>query len=193
MTSAVRTCSRRGGFTLIEIIMVLAIASILMGGAVAVMVFSSDERALRSASGEIELLAKRARTIAILQQTPYALEFRPDSVRLLPLAEAGQNEKKTALGHTIGGERVEMAAPGANGPVHDRFNLDPKLTTFIRRWNTQEWLPMSERIVHVWRFDPDGLCEPVSVRITLGGNLMETTYHPLTGTIRDNDTVLEVK
>ncbi|MEI6676723.1 MAG: prepilin-type N-terminal cleavage/methylation domain-containing protein [Verrucomicrobiota bacterium] len=193
MTSAVRTCSLRGGFTLIEIIMVLAIASILMGGAVAVMVFSSDERALRASSGEIELLAKRARTIAILQQTPYALEFRLDSVRLLPLAEAGQDEKKTALGHTIGGARVEMKAPGASGPVHARYNVDPQQVVFVRRWNTQEWLPMSERIVHVWRFDPDGLCEPLSVRVTHGTNLIENTYHPLTATIRDNETVLEVK
>jgi len=141
--------------------MVLAIASILMGGAVAVMVFSSDERALRASSGEIELLAKRARTIAILQ--------------------------------TIGGERVELKAPGASGPVHARYNVDPQQPVFVRRWNTQEWLPMSERIVHVWRFDPDGLCEPLSVRVTHGTNLIENTYHPLTATIRDSETVLEVK
>ena len=191
MTLAVRTCRRRRGFTLIEIVMVLAIASILMGGAVAIMVFSTDERDLRNASGEIELLAKRARTISILQQTPYALEFRPGIVRLLPLAEAGQDEKKTALGNPIGGQRVEMAAPGAAGPVHDQIALGGDMNSFIRRWNTEEWLPMSDRIVHVWRFDPDGLCEPVSVRITMGTNYIEDTYHPLTATIRD--TVLEVK
>ena len=42
--------------------MVLAIASIVMGGAVGMMIYSSDERALSRASGDIELLAKRART-----------------------------------------------------------------------------------------------------------------------------------
>ena len=47
-----------------------------MGGAIGMMVYSSDERVLRDASGEIEMLAKRARTTAILNQTPYALEFR---------------------------------------------------------------------------------------------------------------------
>ena len=57
-----------------------------MGGAVGMMIYSSDERVLRNASGEIELLAKRARTTAILQQTPYALEFREGIVRLMPLA-----------------------------------------------------------------------------------------------------------
>ena len=191
MTSAARICNRRKGFTVIEIVTVLAIAAILMGGAVAIMVFSTDERDLRNASGEIELLAKRARTVSILQQTPYALEFRPGIVRLLPLAEAGQDEKKTLGGRSIGGERVQVEAPGAPGPIHDQITFDPKMATFIRRWNTEEWLPMSVRIVHVWRFDPDGLCEPVSVRITMGANFIEDTYHPLTATIRD--TVLEVK
>ena len=91
MISAVRTLNNRSpGFTLLEIVIVLAIAALMMGGAVGLMVYSSDERVLRNSSGEIEVLAKRARTTAILLQTPYALEFRERVVRLLPLAEAGQ-------------------------------------------------------------------------------------------------------
>lgn len=187
MISAVRTCDRHRGFTLIEIVMVLAISAMLLGGAVALMVFRTDERALRNAAGEIELLAKRARTIAILHQTPYALEFRPGSVRLLPLAEAGQDETKTALGQTIGGEKVETD----DGSVHDAYTLDGDMACFVRRWNSADWLPMSDRIIHVWRFDPDGLCEPVSVRLSVGPNFIETTFHPLTATVCD--TVLEVK
>jgi prepilin-type N-terminal cleavage/methylation domain-containing protein len=190
MTSAAKTRNRaQEGFSLIEIVMVLAIAAILLGGAVALMVFSSDERALRDVSGQVELLAKRARTVAILQQTPYALEFRPGIVRLLPLAEAGQQEEKTALGQTVGGERVVAAGP--NGPVHDQISLDPSMASFVRRWNAEEWLPMSDRIIHVWRFDPDGLCEPLGVRLTIGSNYIEDTYHPLTATI--HDTAMEVK
>jgi prepilin-type N-terminal cleavage/methylation domain-containing protein len=189
MTLTARTSSKRSGFTLIEIVMVLAIASMLLGGAVAVMVFSSDERELRDTSGQIELLAKRARTIAILQQTPYAIEFRPGIIRLLPLAEAGQEEKKTALGQTVGGEKVEFDDP--NGPVRNELTLGAGIASFIRRWNTEEWLPMSDRIIHIWRFDPDGLCEPLGVRFTIGRNYIEDTYHPLTAAIRE--TAMEVK
>jgi len=191
-TSAARICtSRRRGFTLIEIVMVLAIAAVLIGGAVSVMVFSSDERPLRDVSGQIELLAKRARTIAILQQIPYALEFRPGVVRLLPFAEAGQDDQKTLGGHSIGGDKVIMPSFGAITPVRDQLNLDPKMASFVRRWNTVEWLPMSDHFAHVWRFDPDGLCEPLGVRINIGSNYIEDTYHPLTAAICD--TALEVK
>ncbi|MEI7912404.1 MAG: prepilin-type N-terminal cleavage/methylation domain-containing protein [Verrucomicrobiota bacterium] len=192
MTSAARTStSQHHGFTLIEIVMVLAIAAVLIGGAVGVMVFSSDERDLRNASGQVELFAKRARTIAILQQIPYALEFRPGVVRLLPFAEAGQDEEKTVGGHTIGGDKVVLPSTGAVSPVHDQVTLDPKMASFVRRWNTEEWIPMSDKFVQVWRFDPDGLCEPLGVRINLGSNYIEDTYHPLTAAICD--TALEVR
>src|SRR6478752_6594950 len=94
MISAAKTNKSPRGFSLLEIVIVLAIIAVILGSAVGLMVFSSDERVLRNTSGEIELLAKRARTIAILHQTPYALEFREGIVRLLPLAQAGMDLKK---------------------------------------------------------------------------------------------------
>jgi type II secretion system protein H len=181
MISAARTTRQANGFTLIEIVVVLAIAAVIMGGAVGMMIYSSDERTLRDASGEIELLAKRARTTAILQQTPYALEFREGIVRLMPLAQAGRVEKKTAGGHRIGGEPVED-----EGGERWELPLENGMQVSIRRWNSAELLPAVKDAVHVWRFDPDGLCEPISVRLTLEKSWSEDTYHPLTATIRDS-------
>jgi prepilin-type N-terminal cleavage/methylation domain-containing protein len=179
MTSAARTPDFRSGFTLIEIVMVLAIAAIVTGGAITMMVFSSDERALKNASGEVELLAKRARTISILKQTPYALEFRLGKIRMLPLAQAGADETFTALGNTIGGQEVGAVEP-------EVFTLPENMAVLLRRWNSDQWLPMRENSVHIWRFDPDGLCEPVSVRFVMEDSWAEDAYHPLTATIADS-------
>lgn len=178
MISAVRTTKPRRGFTLIEIVMVLAIAAIVMGGAVGLMIFSSDERVLRNASGEIELMAKRARTIAILHQTPYALEFREGVVRLLPLAQAGVSEKKNRL--------ADPQPVTENSDENRQLNLDGGMAVLVRHWNSDAWLSTVKNTVHVWRFDPDGLCEPISVRLTLGKSWAEDTYHPLTATIRES-------
>jgi hypothetical protein len=167
--------------------MVLVIASIVMGGAVGLMVFSSDERVLRNASGEVELLAKRARTTAILLQTPYALEFREGIVKLMPLAEAGRVEKRTVGGHRIGGEKVEEEGGGERW----EYQLEDGMEVFVRRWNSSEWLPTRKDAVHVWRFDPTGLCEPISVRLALEKSWAEDTYHPLTATVREN--LLEIR
>lgn len=161
--------------------MVLAIAAVIMGGAVGLMVYSSDERVLRDASGEIEMLAKRARTTAILQQTPYALEFREGIVRLMPLAEAGRDQEKTAGGHNIGGDEVEQS----DGNRWE-LQLESGIEVFLRRWNSAEWLPTRKNTVHVWRFDPDGLSEPLSVKLTLDKSWSEDTYHPLTASIRES-------
>ena len=86
-----------------------------------------------------------------------------------------------------------MPRAGAASPVHDQLSLDGKMASFVRRWNTVEWLPMNDRCVHVWRFDPDGLCEPMSVRLSLGRNYIEDTYHPLTASIDPDQTVMEVR
>lgn len=175
MILAARTTKPRRGFTLIEIVMVLAIAAIVMGGAVGLMVSSSDERVLRNLSGEIELLAKRARTIAILNQTPYALEFREGVVRLLPLAQAAMDLKKGEL-------EMETVSSDSSRQV----NLENGVEISIRRWNSDQWFSTAKKSVHVWRFDPDGLCEPITIRITLDKSWSEDTYHPLTATISDS-------
>ena len=68
MTLAARIRSRGSlGFTLLEIVIALAIAALIVGGALGVMAHSSDECALRGASSEIEamgILGKLERCMA---------------------------------------------------------------------------------------------------------------------------------
>jgi prepilin-type N-terminal cleavage/methylation domain-containing protein len=180
MTSAARTTDHARGFTLLEIVMVLGIAAMVMGGAVGLMIYSSDERTLRDASTQIEMLAKRARTISILQQTPYALEFRPGIVRLMPLAMAGADEKTAAADRRLLDDEAQALADDR------QVVLDQGMEISIRRWNSDKWFPTGKNTVHVWRFDPDGLCEPVSIRLNIAKSWSEDTYHPLTATIRDS-------
>lgn len=181
MISAVKTSKLRGGFTLIEIVMVLALAAIMMGSAIGLVVYSSDERALRKASGEIELMAKQARTMAILHQTPYALEFREGIVRLMPFANAGLDESKFSKKRLI--EPTQESA----GPSENReFKMDDDMAVLVRRWNSEDWHTTLKNTFHVWRFDPDGLCEPISIRLNYKGSWIENTFHPLTAIISDS-------
>jgi hypothetical protein len=159
--------------------MVLAIAAVVMGGAVGLMIYSSDERTLRDASGEIELLAKRARTTAILQQTSYALEFRQGIVKLLPLALAGADQRKLVAGRHRSDTEVTV-------DDDQQVILKDDMNIGIKRWNSDAWLTTGKNSVHIWRFDPDGLCEPISVRLSLDKSWSEDVYHPLTATIRDS-------
>lgn len=173
-----------GGFTLLEITIVLVIAAMLAGGAIGVMLYSSAERQLRRAGVEIEILAKRARTTAMVHQTPYALVFVPGQVSMMPLAEAGVSvvQQLSQSSTDLEGDAV---AAGHVAPVRCSYFLDGNMTLFLRRWGGGGLLPMSTHASQVWRFDPNGLCEPVTVRLQLGNNWLEESFHPLTAGVRE--------
>lgn len=143
------------------------------------MIINSDDRIMRDSSGKVELLAKRARASAILQQIPYALELRPGGiVRLMPFALAGRDEKTTAGGHSIGGDEEEKPYG-----TYDEIALDPDITVQLRRWNAEQFLTPQDDLPLVWRFNPDGLCEPITLRYTIDESWQEDTFHPLTAAI----------
>lgn len=171
MISAARMNNSRRGFTLLEIVIVLALAAVLMGGAVSIMVYSSSERTLRNAAGEIELLAKQARTSAILHQTSYALEFRQGIVRLIPLAQAAADSLDAMKS---GDDTTPAAGKKLQAVLQDGIGLQ------IRRWNSNDWVSIVKDDADIWRFDPDGLCEPISIHLSYKDSWIEETFHPLT-------------
>ncbi len=188
---AVNTPSRgvaSRGFTLLEIVIVLAVSALIIGGAITTVILSSAERKLKNASSEIELLAKRARTAAILHQTPYAIRFHPGSIAVLPLAETNDLNRTTALGNEIGGTESEQTS---RPTLHDSIEIDPDILLTIRHWNATDFTTPTEVQAPIWRFDPDGLSEPLTVRLTIDDSYAQDTYHPLTATITDSE--LEAK
>jgi prepilin-type N-terminal cleavage/methylation domain-containing protein len=179
------------GFTLIEIVMVLLIAAMVTAGAIGAMIYSSDERALKRASGEIELLARRARTIAQLQQTPYALEFVGQEVHLLPYSEALQDPAQRISQQEWDARKAEQQANGQAQsrffPLHSSWVADPDMSLSLKHWASDTWIPLSDRTRQIWRFEPDGLCEPISLKIDRGKSHVTSDFHPLTATVRDSE------
>jgi prepilin-type N-terminal cleavage/methylation domain-containing protein len=191
MTSAARIRGKAAvarGFTLLEIVIVMLVIALIGGGAMGMMVLSRDERVLSDASGEVGLLAKRARTLAALQQRPYALEFHENRVTLMPLAEAvlepGQREAAAAA-FQAGQENAPEGQANRFSSVHATWEAGEEMQVFIRRWASDTWVPVSAENREVWRFDVEGTCEPVGVRFQLGKSWEEAEFHPLTASVRD--------
>ena len=177
----------RQGFTLIEIVLVLALIALMIGGALGYMVISDDERVLSRSSVEVEVLAKRARALAALQQRPYALEFYEQTVSLMPLAEAmiDSRDRENALARQE--EMAAESAAPASGftPVRASWTVDENVRMFVRRWASDTWLPVDIKSRHVWRFVPVGFCEPIGVWFQAEKSWLEAEFNPLTGGIRD--------
>ena len=185
-----RTCSQRPsqGFTLIEIVLVLTLIALMVGGALGLMIASDDERVLNRSSVEIEVLAKRARALAALQQRPYALEFNEQTVSLMPLAEAliepRDREKALKRQEEMHAEAAAAPTSGFN-PVHASWTVHEDVRMFVRRWASDAWLPVDTKSRHVWRFEPEGFCEPIGVRFQMERSWLEAEFNPLTGGIRE--------
>ncbi len=190
MTSAPRTLRARGlrgGFTLLEIVIVIAILAVMAGGTVGFLVMNASTRRLQRAATEVESMAKRARAVAMLRRTPYALYFCNGTVRMGPLAEAGVVDPDELA-------ELDEAGGGRGGAVRGEFQADDGMVIGARRWGSDDWLVFDdERTWLVWRFDPDGLCEPITVRFEVddGRSWLSQEYHPLTAAVRDGEMVAQ--
>jgi len=182
MTSTARKISEaKSGFTLLEIVIVLVISAIILGGAIGLMTFSSDEYALKKASREVESMAKRARATAILKQIPYALEFSAGMVRMMPLSEAMDEEllKAQDLEREFEDGNTNSAA------VHWELSLDNGMQSRLRRWDSDSWVVMEDGERQLWRFDPDGLCEPITLELWLEDGRIAMEFNPLSAAINE--------
>ncbi len=183
MISAARKTSDRrpAGFTLLELVVVLALAMMVISGAAGMMYFNRDEARLNDAIGEVEILAKRARTLATLQQRPYALEFTQNQVNLLPFAQAliEPNDREGV---------VEMSGDISQPPVTASFAVEEDFRLLVRRWATRSWDLVERQDRQIWRFDPQGICEPVGVRLEMeNGNWIAVLFHPLTASVTETE------
>jgi prepilin-type N-terminal cleavage/methylation domain-containing protein len=186
-TISQRTVSRRlaRGFTLLEMVIVLALIGLAMGGAMALFISTSSERVLKSTAGDIELLAKRARSVAMVQQTPYAITFFEQSVRLSPLVEAGYTDDQLRERQQFEADALQSGGTAPKfSPVRETVSLD-SFELSVRRWGSSNWVPMLRNDPQVWRFDPNGICEPMGVRIDYDKGWMEMEFHPLSASVRD--------
>jgi prepilin-type N-terminal cleavage/methylation domain-containing protein len=182
---SVKTLPSRRGFTLLEMVIVLALIGLAMGGAVTLFISTASERKLKEASGDLEVLAKKARMLAIVQQIPYSITFSEHAAHLGPLVEAGYNENDMNARLDLE-ERAQIE--GTNhakfSPVRETQSLEDFVVS-VRRWGAVNWGVMESSDTQVWRFDPNGICEPVGVRYEYKSGWVEMEFHPLSASIRE--------
>ena len=195
MISAARQTSDRRGFTILEMVMVLSIFILVVGGGVAALYFNRDEARLNDGMGEIEVMAKRARTLATLQQKPYALEFTRQGVALMPYGEATlePDDREALIGEEILNlEESEAAGEVVNPSKRESWRIDAEMQLLVRRWSVGEWELLKRSDRHVWRFDPQGICEPFGVRIEMeNGSWIAALFHPLTAGITEIESEIQ--
>ncbi len=162
----------RGGYTLLEICIVLFIVALLIGAAAPHLSGWLSEERLRGPARRLELLARTARLDAIDRQCPYEVVIRPGSLSLE--ATGGDGPEKGR----------EKDGPGAAAPaaVPDPYPLSDSIAVRTKAWGEAEF---SSRDEVRWRFQPSGLCEPMWVEFRQAGSVIALGFDPLTASVSE--------
>ena len=145
-----------GGFTLLEMSLVLFILLLIAGIAIPMTSGLIAEEQLRQHANELLLYARTARRLAISENRPYEIRFLEKAFLLQPYLVIEDSQRDVISSHTV--------------------SSDTRYA--VQRWGEKEFgKPEDES----WIFQPSGICEPLRVHFQSGKNWIEFAFNPLTG------------
>lgn len=167
-----------------EMVFVLGMVAVLVTWLTLTIGTVETEDRLRRSAGDIESLAKRARSIAVQQQRPYKLTISEESLSIEPLNHLSDDE----------GGFVSDADDSESRGFEDVIaseETDPDVQLEIKRWQSDEWIVIEDDKEVILRLDPNGLVEPISIRCSYGESWIIQELHPLTADVRDEQMTIE--
>jgi len=144
----------QSGFTILEIVIVLAIVTLLVAAATPEISGMLLAEKLKAPARELEAMAITARCNALAEQRPHQIVLQPDGFRLERLGE------------------------GKDRGVLSTFQLSKDVVFEMASWPEEKWGPPKQ---HVWYFPTSGLCEPIRVMFRKGDSYFSQKYSAVTG------------
>ncbi len=167
---------KRRAFTLMEMLIVLAIISLVFAGSYMGLSSVNDEQALQKPYVDLRSMAKTAWLRAMHEQRAWQIRFFADHFVLEPKLAVNADDQKMfrdadkAMGVTSGVESVKV---------------DPSILLEVRRWGGKGWIrPAGDQTVS-WVFEHSGLCEPISVRFSSDHGTVGAQFDPLTASVKE--------
>ena len=172
MTSAHKTLNKRfqprAGFTLLEIMVTLAIISIISGSAV-LFVANQSNGALDKLAQQTQIMAKETLRNAKLEERPFSIYITPREIWAQPESMQFEEENTTSPQSSLivpQGVRVSLLTNQGD----DWFTLGKNDAPFI------------------WTFTQSGLCDSLEIRFEDDDNIQTIAFHSLTaGEVIDED------
>ena len=154
--------SDSSGFSLLEMIIVLALIMLFSGFLVVGLGNDKPERLLTRASSEIKAAALRASQMALLHRRDYYVHFVDRSAILSesPVSPAEQ-----------------LAVAGADSRTIERYPMPDEVKAELQLPGTKEWRNPSG---FSWRFRSSGLSDPVLLRYSYDRSFIELNFNVLT-------------
>ena len=181
------------GFTLIEIIIVIAISALLLGSFSFVIGSIYTQTDIRTPAGDLEVLAQRVRTIATVHQRTYQIHLREDGLFVLPFGENPKDHPESEWNH-LAQLDSEKEPPLRHETIREFHEFEDSVRFFVKGWGMEEFQRLEKDFSYAWQFEPSGMIEPIEVRFEMdtGDEIswLQQRYHPLTGTVTDEEMVI---
>ena len=145
--------------------MVLLIMVLMFGVAAFSFQGVTEADTLRKPAGELQRMAREAVRRAGLYERPQFILF-----------------EKTGFVIHYRNDASAVANAESNTVWQRRVEVPDKMTLKLRRWGAKGWQPAAGQR---WVVLPSGLCEPLAVRMEMGGSSIELQFNPLTGGVAE--------
>jgi type II secretory pathway component PulJ len=149
------------GYTILEICLVLFIGSLIAAISLPLISTVLEEQRLQTVSRKLEQMARIARHHALTSHHTYRILFRAGSFALEPVpAQSDQDRER---------------------PAAEVYKLPSGITFQLKRWQETGWHKPADES---WVFEPNGLVEPVQVKVVQDKAWIELAFDPLCAAVQ---------
>ncbi|MDB6068915.1 MAG: Prepilin-type N-terminal cleavage/methylation protein [Verrucomicrobiales bacterium] len=162
-------------FTLMEMLVALAIIGLIIGGSMIAVGSLNDEKQLRDPLNELRIMGKRAWARSMEEQRAWQIKLLPDRFVLEPKQPVNPDDLKL----------FKDADKQLNrGSGVDTVMIKPEIRMEVRHWGEAEWhAPRPD----TWVFEHSGLCEPINIRFISEFATIVVNFDPLTAAVASEE------
>lgn len=176
---------RRGGFTLIELVVTLFIIMLIIGAATLTLSTAGPKKVLLRPTVKMKVMARKAMALARNTQRPHSIFMNEDFFVLRETHMREEDVKEALDGDSpAAGFRVrdeDEEVPQAEVRVVERYTLDEGTEIQVKRFFEKEWrTPKNED----WNFSVSGVCDPIMIRFQTEDGFYELEFNPLTAKVQ---------
>jgi len=144
----------------------------------------NQEKRIREEVAKVEDFARQARSMAVSYQQAFTVTLKEGEVSLSPQVVPEENSYDEDEDEEAG-SMVSLAKQ--EWPRIEKIDSDYLLR--VRRWGENDFSNIVDRKKMVWLFEPNGMSEPIAVRLQTEDEqiYLSRVFHPLTALAVDEE------